>query len=386
MTTSTQWRVHPLAWVPISAAIIAETVSNGLRAYGLGTHLEKFTVSVWDVSVSLAGAVLVLAAVAVSLSQARAAWLALMPGPWRQRIVAGVAGLLLLAVSVTAMATHILEAERAKIGAEGGQFGSYERSLADYEAKKKELDTLSAVRPIDALKGAMEAAPVPRNVFRRTNECTDVTRDDSFTACKPILDLRQEMGLAIRKRQLEPEVSALKLALDGQAKPEVASTVEVAVAWWWGWLMGFAVVFIATFGAVIWAKPTTDTTAKSLKCKTVTDGRDLSEVGSDVTEPATVRQGSVTGDPELAGVSDTELQRLREWYFTRESEPAIDPEPPKPRKRSKRGQRKQTGIMKLRARTLRGEKPKLTVIMNRHKVSKATASRWRAEAMKAAMN
>jgi len=126
--------------------------------------------------------------------------------------------------------------------------------------------------------------------------------------------------------------------------------------------------------------------AKSLKCKTVTHGSDLSDVGSDVTEPANVRQASVTGDPELAGVSDTELQRLREWYFTRESEPAIDPEPPKPRKRSKRGQRKQTGIMKLRARTLRGEKPKLTVIMNRHKVSKATASRWRAEAMKAAMN
>jgi hypothetical protein len=105
------------------------------------------------------------------------------------------------------------------------------------------------------------------------------------------------------------------------------------------------------------------------------------EVGSDVTEPAIVRQGTVTGDPELAEISDTELQRLRQWYFTRESEPVTEPEPPKPKKRSKRGQRKQNGIMKLRARTLRGEKPKLTVIMNRHKVSKATASRWRAEAM-----
>jgi hypothetical protein len=375
-TPSTQWRVHPLAWVPISAAIIAETVSNGLRAYGLGTHLEKFTVSVWDVSVSLAGAVLVLAAVAVSLSQARAAWLALMPGPWRQRIVAGVAGLLLLAVSVTAMATHILEAERAKIGAEGGQFGSYERSLADYEAKKKELDTLSAVRPIDALKGAMEAAPVPRNVFRRTKECTDVTRDDSFTACKPILDLRQEMGLAIRKRQLEPEVSALKLALDGQAKPEVASTAEVAVAWWWGWLMGVAVVSIATFGAVIWAKPTTDTTAKSLKCKTVTDG-------SDVTEPAIVRQGTVTGDPELAEISDTELQRLRQWYFLRDQAEVDKPEPPRPkRKASKRQKRREKVQNWVREYTMEhGHPPAFRVVKGRFHLPAATASRWRQAAL-----
>jgi hypothetical protein len=120
------------------------------------------------------------------------------------------------------------------------------------------------------------------------------------------------------------------------------------------------------------------TSAKSLETLVVTDGSDVATRGSELSV--------VAGDPELAKVSDTELQRLRQWYFTRESDAVTDPEPPKPRKRSKRGRRKQTGIMKLRARTLRGERPKLTVIMNRHKVSKATASRWRAEAMKAALN
>lgn len=373
-TPSTTWRISPWAWIPISAAVIAESVSNALRAYGLGTHLEKFTVSVGEYSVSLAGAVLVLAAVAVSLSQARAAWLALMPGPWRQRIVAGAAGLLLLAVSVMAMSSHILEAERAKVGAEGSQSGNYDRTLAEYTSKKAELDKLSNVRPIDTVRAEMNAAPVPRNVFRRTAECTDVTRDDSFTACKPILDLRQEMGLAIRKRELEPEVTSLKLSLDGQTKPEVASTSEANVAWYWAWLMGFAVVFVATFGTVIWAREVSDTSANTLKTQAGSDATDVGTDGSDKKQVAPVAT-------QLAGVTDTELQRLRQWYFEREAEVAEPtPQPPKPRKKAKRQSRKDRVIEKIRAQTLAGKRPTLKVVKARHRLPERTAYRYLAAA------
>ena len=114
MTASTTiWRISPAAWVPITIAVVAEATSNALRAYGLGTHLETFTLSLFGYEVSVAGSVLVLAAVAVSLSQARAAWVALLPGMARQRIVAGLIATLLLAVSITAMASTILEAQRA---------------------------------------------------------------------------------------------------------------------------------------------------------------------------------------------------------------------------------------------------------------------------------
>lgn len=376
-TPSTTWRISPWAWIPISAAVIAESVSNALRAYGLGTHLEKFTVSVGEYSVSLAGAVLVLAAVAVSLSQARAAWLALMPGPWRQRIVAGAAGLLLLAVSVMAMSSHILEAERAKVGAEGSQSGNYDRTLAEYTSKKAELDKLSNVRPIDTVRAEMNAAPVPRNVFRRTAECTDVTRDDSFSACKPILDLRQEMGLAIRKRELEPEVSSLKLSLDGQTKPEVASTSEANVAWIWAWLMGFAVVFVATFGTVIWAREVSDTSATTAEnTKVSTDGSDGSDAVTEGTQVAPVAT-------QLAGVTDTELQRLRQWYFDREAEVAEPtPQPPKPRKKAKRESRKDRVIAKIRAHTLKhGAPPAFSVVQARHRLPKATAHRYLKQAL-----
>ena len=71
------WHVPGWAWAPISLAIMAEAAINALRAYGLGQHLEHFTVNVamfgFSATVSIAGAVLVLAAIAISLAQARAA-------------------------------------------------------------------------------------------------------------------------------------------------------------------------------------------------------------------------------------------------------------------------------------------------------------------------
>lgn len=92
-------------------------------------------------------------------------------------------------------------------------------------------------------------------------------------------------------------------------------------------------------------------------------------------------QKAADGDPELAGVSDTELDRLRRYFaqgpVADEGDPK--PDPTKPRK-SKRGERRQSAIMKLRERTLAGERPSLKLVMARHKVSKATASRWRSEA------
>lgn len=109
-------------------------------------------------------------------------------------------------------------------------------------------------------------------------------------------------------------------------------------------------------------------------------GTRLSLVGRD-------RQSVGSGDPELAQVTDTELQRLRRWYFEANADDANDPEPAPTRpRRSKRSKKRDTGLMKLRARTLAGERPKLRVIMNRHKVSKATASRWRQEALRSTLN
>lgn len=250
------WRVPPWAWVPIGIAVGAEATVNALRAYGLGAHLERYSINALGQTVSLAGAVLVFAAVAVSLAQARAAWVAFQPGAMaRQRAIGIPLTVLLLAVSVSAMSVTLFEAQRAKSADEGGARARYDRAQAAYEAAQAEFEGLESIRTPEAIKAAMEAAPVSRRVFRVTAECTDITKESSFDACKPILALRQEMAQAIRRRELSAVLPGLKAELDGLARPEQASATEMTAADVWGWLMGLAVVLVATFGSVIFAVP-----------------------------------------------------------------------------------------------------------------------------------
>lgn len=256
-SVTSNWRIPPWAWLPIGAAITAESVSNALRAYGLGQHLDRFTVTIWGVPVSLAGSVLVLAAVAISLSQARAAWLALTPNPLRQRIVAGVAAALLLAVSVTAMASHILEAQRAKVADEGGARGAYDRAEAAYGRAAAELEALGNPRPVSVIQADVRNFKIDAGLWSRSKQCEDATKPDTQTYCEPILALYKERGAAARKTELEPEVARLRDQLASLHRPEVETASEAVLGGYWPWVMGVAVVFVATFGTVIFARPTT---------------------------------------------------------------------------------------------------------------------------------
>ena len=255
-THTITWRVPLWAYVPLGAAITAEAVSNALRAYGLGQHLENFTVSIYGHNVSIAGSVLVLAAVAISLSQARAAWVALTPNPLRQRIVAGLAAALLLAVSATAMVSHILEAQRAKVADEGGARSAYDRAEAAYKRAAGELEALGNPRPVSVIQADVRAFPIDPALWRRSKQCEEATKADTQAYCDPLLKLYKERGVAARKTELEPEVARLRDELANQTRPEAATAQEATVGGWWAWIMGAAVVFVATFGSVIFARAT----------------------------------------------------------------------------------------------------------------------------------
>jgi hypothetical protein len=303
---TTTWRIPPLAWVPIAIAVVAEATANALKAYVLGTHLEAFTVRVLDATVSLSGAVLVLAAVAVSLSQARAIWVMLKPGLARQRIVAGVIGGLLLAVSVTAMASTVLEAQRTKVSDESGERGKYDRAKAAYDKAAAELDGLAKARTVLQVRSDMEAAKVSAKVFKLTSECNDFAGDlaDLRKSCLPILELRKEMASAFRKADLETEVPNLKAEVDGLKRPEIAAAAEASVADAWGWIMGFAVVFVATFGPVIFAKvELSEVLSAELKAERL-DRRQTSFPQADDDELPNVRwfaAGEPPGSPNRGG-------------------------------------------------------------------------------------
>lgn len=254
MIATTRWRIPPVAYVPIGLAIGAEAISNGLRAYGLGENLEAFTVSVLGVPISLAGGVLVMAAAAVSVSQARAAWVMCAPGPWQRRAIGALFTALLVTVSVTALRSHIQDAERAKIGEQTkatndykNAKGAYDRALAEYE-KVKDAATPASVQ------ARMDAIPVDASIRKKTNNCTDVTREASRRECAPVTAMAPALADANRKAELELQLPMLKADLDRQHRPEETTEAEADVVSFWGWLMGLGVVLLATFGAVLFAE------------------------------------------------------------------------------------------------------------------------------------
>lgn len=258
-TSTTRWRIPPWAWLIIGPALLAEMGTNALRAYLLGSHVgHNVVIPYLTVPVSLAGALLVLAAIGVSASQSRAAWVALTPGVARQRVVAGLLAVLLLAVSIAAMGQHILSAQRGQAGGETGDRTAYTIAKTAYDKAKAESDRLGAGRTTDEVRGAMEKVRVPKWAWAGTRECTarasDMTADEA-TACKPILDLRLEMANAIARDRAKDTLDAATAELGAlPVPPEQASALEATVAFWWAWVMGFAVVMIATFGSVLFAR------------------------------------------------------------------------------------------------------------------------------------
>lgn len=309
-TQTTTWRVPAWAYGPLGAAIVAEAVSNALRAYGLGQHLEHFTVSYRGTDISLAGSVLVLAAVAISLSQARAAWVALTPNPIRQRIVAGFAAALLLAVSVSAMASHILEAQRAKEGAEAGASTDYKNAKAFYDGFAGQVEALKRFGVTkDALPRPREAIDAEINrintkldwaIWVRSKKCTDITKPESNKECAPVLALYEEQGAFASLVQLQPSLIDAKAKLEALPKPvEAATTAEETVSGYWAWIMGLAVVFVATFGSVIFAETSIHSPRHAAPTEAaVADGK-VDAVASGSGPPPSFVVGERAKEPEI---------------------------------------------------------------------------------------
>lgn len=83
---------------------------------------------------------------------------------------------------------------------------------------------------------------------------------------------------------------------------------------------------------------------------------------------------AVEGDPELAGVSDTELTKLRAYFQDKGED--VSPEPAPNRPRRKKQSRKDRVIARIREQTLAGKKPSFKLVQSRYRLPKSTASRY----------
>ena len=241
-------------------------------------------------------------------------------------------------------------------------------------AKKRYED---ANRYADAARGDRRCGPQCRDWELRAKEVK--AHIDQLTSS--IASLGADKPVASGEKRVAAAIGMLPFVTASQAK------IEEAVALFNPSLFGLFLELAALASAFFGWRPMSatssaksaiqvSTSAKPLTTHDVTHGRDGASDLSDVGR----------GDPALAGVTDTELQRLRR-YFSEQADESIDPEPaPTKPRRSRRSSKKETGLMKLRARTLAGERPPLKVIMGRHRVSRATACRWRQEAMRSTLN
>lgn len=109
------------------------------------------------------------------------------------------------------------------------------RALSEQaERLETQLKALPDHRPAGAVAAAIANAEVPRDVWRRTRECADVTRPDSLAACQEVLALRRELAVAEDAARLEAALGqtrstlAAAPALGGQVDPQ-AETLGAAL-------------------------------------------------------------------------------------------------------------------------------------------------------------
>lgn len=246
------WRAAPLAMLMTALAVLAEAVSNGLRAYGLGEHLSHFTVPTpWGFQISLAGMVLVAGAAAISVYQAKFATILLTGEMTSQRLMATPFLAVCLIISGASMVSHVLEAQRAKGSGEGSTRSSYDRTDADYKRLTAELDGLAKVRTVATINAEILELKIPQSVWRRSRQCQEIDREDTKKACEAALKLYVERGKAARKSELEGLVRDAKTQLDTTERPAEMPWLDQAIALIWPWLFGTGIVLVATFGYAV---------------------------------------------------------------------------------------------------------------------------------------
>lgn len=271
---TTRWRITPAAWAGIALAFLAEASANALRAYGLGAHEAEYTIAVHGYSVSVAGAVMVLFAVALSLSQSRAAWVALEPGrSVTMRLLGGFVAAVLIFVSACAMSSVMLKATRATGASETHERGAFDRAEAAYKAAKADFDKVKDAETVEAVEARIAGLRIDASIWRRSNECRDAAKKAVWqNECQPFFKLQPALAAAQTKADLQSRLPDLQAKLDAAPRPEKASDAEAFVNEAWSWAAALAIILVATVGPALFAsevqipistpEPEPDTAAK----------------------------------------------------------------------------------------------------------------------------
>ena len=174
---------------------------------------------------------------------------------------AGTLALLLALVSMWAIDGTLLKLRADGTGGAADTIATHTRTTERLEEAQAELVRLGAIRSIKEIAAAMGLVTIDVGVLRRTNHCAagQITREDSRTACEPLMRLHEEMARASRREELERVAREASAWLDAHPRPaaadpqlemwsKVAGASETQLGLAIAVLVGLALELVSLFG------------------------------------------------------------------------------------------------------------------------------------------
>lgn len=114
------------------------------------------------------------------------------------------------------MASAVGFSAKTRAEASAGRTGQIEARavLSERETEiKAQLASLPAHRSASVVRAELETIDIPVDVWRRTKQCTEITRENSREACQSALLLRRELAAAEEGEKLEAEEQQVRAKL-----------------------------------------------------------------------------------------------------------------------------------------------------------------------------
>lgn len=194
---------------------------------------------------------------------------ALAPGhAWPRRISAGIVFAVLALASMIAVDGMLMRWRSDWQATRARDVSAYTAAKLERDRIMAELARLAAARTTSEVRADMDRARVPSRTWLDSRQCTDseaLKSSSTAAACKPILDLRQEMARAIRKGDLERDLGAIArriATLEADAPPTAADPQAealshitghsgIVVSYAMAGLLGLAIELVACLGTWI---------------------------------------------------------------------------------------------------------------------------------------
>lgn len=252
-------RLPSAAGLAVRAVCLGSALASAAFYYGWAPHLPF---AVHGVQLYTAGLAFAAFLGSVDLTKGAIVKAAFRLAGERKRLqAAGAAalGLVLVLVSFLAVDGLLMKLRVDTAGERTAEAKAWDRAEADYRAAKSELERIGTPRPVKQIQAELHGLPIEATVWRRTAQCTDVTREDSRQACAKVNELRQELAAAERRAEVEQRFERARATLEKTSRPAAGDPQAEALAKASGldeklitlalcWLIGLAIEGVTAFG------------------------------------------------------------------------------------------------------------------------------------------